>query len=124
MWTSLEEGGSHRVGNAALGKEAMELETVRGYLNDGWYDEQLDKLERMIQERRDLLAQREAASLVAGDQIVVTRIRPKYLEGAELTVKWVRGNKVEATMNHTHSDKYQEGMSVTIPVLCVRKVGA
>jgi hypothetical protein len=101
----------------------MELETVREYLNDGWYDSQLDELLRMVESRQTYLAERDAASLVPGDQIVVTRIRPKYLEGAELTVKSVRGKKVEATMNHTHSDKYFEGMSVTIPVPCVRKVG-
>jgi hypothetical protein len=55
MWISLEEGGPHRVGNAALGKEAMELETVREYLNDGWYDNQLDELLRMVESRQTYL---------------------------------------------------------------------
>ena len=101
----------------------MNISEIVTTINSGEVDSDLDLILDTARSRQSRAATAKAHELVVGDTVRVTgNIRPKYLIGAEATVKGGGGDRVNATMN-IEVGKYRIGSHVGFPAVCVTKVG-
>lgn len=85
-------------------------------IRSGQLDDHLDSIDRWRRLRIEAKAIERVSTLAIGDKIRISyTVRPQLLAGALCTVSGFEGDKVCVILEHTQSQKWRAGNSITLP---------
>lgn len=99
----------------------MEFKDVIAAVLDGKFDDNLDKLNSAIKERKEIKGRATFYSLTPGDKVrFVASVKPQYLAGCVGTLRALRNKKVTVDLDEPTGGRFQKG--IITPVTLIEKV--
>jgi hypothetical protein len=93
----------------------------------GKFDDDLDTLREVIENRRKVAASNLVYTLKPGDRVSLHGIRPKALDGATGTVKEVKRTRIGVVIDDIFAGgagrfswSIKSGLPLTVPVACIK----
>jgi hypothetical protein len=105
----------------------MDINTVTNAIEDGSFDEDIERILQSLSIRRRILSQRTAADnlkkLTPGCIIVIAgNCKPKMLANQPVIYLGKEGLKLQVELKNTYSAKWRVGSVIRIPVTLIGEV--